>query len=439
MAPCRRHPVAEQRARRHLPDRGERPQREDQRRQQAENPGNRQRHGVEAEAQRHRQQPVEQRRDQRGEHPAEQHSGGDADERERHDLQEVCGEDQAGRCAEAFQRGDRVGLARDKPGNRIADPDPADEQRGDAGEAQEKPDPVEQAPQRGRCIGIGAQLPAGFRKGGARGAGPARGIARSIASGEETQPIIVVDESARPDQPRLVERRAGDDHPGTEEEPGERRVGLALDDRGEMQHRIADAEPVAELEAEAAGDRGRGDRARGTAVGRQRAGERLGRCEPDRAVQRVGVVDRLKLDEAAPLAVERTRHGAQLGGLRQGPARCQEPALRLARRAVGEAGADIAAEEGARIGPDPGLDRGAQGADPRDRADPEHQAGEKDAEAADPAAQLAARQAQGVAELGPRASEVLKKSPGFFRQILHDEQCVLRDGASRLLRMRISL
>ena len=101
----------------------------------------------------------------------------DTDQRQRQDLQQIGGEDEAGRGAEAFQRRDRLGLARDISGDGVADPDAADKQRGDAGQAEKKPEPVEQSLQRRRCLGAAAQAPAGLRKGGAGPFDPGGGVA----------------------------------------------------------------------------------------------------------------------------------------------------------------------------------------------------------------------------------------------------------------------
>ncbi len=58
--------------------------------------------------------------------------------------------------------------------------------------------------------------------------------------------------------------------------------------------------------------------------------------------------------------------------------------------AVGEPRLGIAAQQLARVGLDAGDNRGGERADAGDRAHPEHEAGEKDAQPPDPAAQLAA-------------------------------------------------
>ena len=136
---------------------------------------------------------------------------------------EIGREDEAGRGAEAFQRGDRRGLARDIAGDRIADADPADQERGDADQVQEKSDPVDEPLQRGRRIGAGAQLPAGFRKGGARRAHPAGSIAPPIALGSETQPVIIVHQRTGPDQLRRRQRSLCNGDPRTKDKPAERR------------------------------------------------------------------------------------------------------------------------------------------------------------------------------------------------------------------------
>src|SRR5229473_369983 len=94
LPPRRRDPVAKQRSGRHLADRRQRPQREDQHRQETAQPGDRQWRRVDPEAQRHRQEPREQRRNQRRRDAAKQQADRDAEQREREDLQEMGGEDE---------------------------------------------------------------------------------------------------------------------------------------------------------------------------------------------------------------------------------------------------------------------------------------------------------------------------------------------------------
>ena len=63
---------------------------------------------------------------------------------ERHDFDEIGGEDQPVRSAQAFEGGDRRGLAGDVAADRIADPDAADQQSGQADQAQKQRDAVDQ-------------------------------------------------------------------------------------------------------------------------------------------------------------------------------------------------------------------------------------------------------------------------------------------------------
>ena len=56
----------------------------------------------------------------------------------------------------------------------------------------------------------------------------------------------------------------------------------------------------------------------------------------------------------------------------------------------------VPAEQVARIGLDAGDNRGGERADAGDRGHPEHEAGQKDAQAADPATHLAVGEAEGI-------------------------------------------
>ena len=59
-------------------------------------------------------------------------------------------------------------LLGDIAGDRVADPDAADQQRGEADQAQKKRDAIDQPLQRRRGFAKAADLPAGLGKGGAR-------------------------------------------------------------------------------------------------------------------------------------------------------------------------------------------------------------------------------------------------------------------------------
>ena len=85
-APCPRNRVAEQRGGRDPADRGERPQREDQHRQQAAKGREPERQRIDREPQFDRQQPRHERRDGGRGQAAEQQAAGDADNSESQDL-----------------------------------------------------------------------------------------------------------------------------------------------------------------------------------------------------------------------------------------------------------------------------------------------------------------------------------------------------------------
>ncbi len=278
----RRYPVAPQRAGRDAADRGQRPQRKDQRRQHAAQRREAERPPIHRDRQRGRQQSREQRSRKQRRGAAQHQADRDADQRKRQDLQQIGGEDEAGRGAEAFQRRDRLGLARDVSGDGVADPDAADEQRGDAGQAEKKSEPVEQSLQRWRCLGTAAQAPAGLRKGGAGPFDPGSGI----AAFRHPDPVFVIDQRSGAQQSGPRQRRPGDQDARTERQAARRGVGQAVDQRRQAEDRLADAEIFPRPQPEP-GRRGRlHDGAKHAVILRQRLlqgrRERAGRAHTNR-------------------------------------------------------------------------------------------------------------------------------------------------------------
>ena len=178
---------------------------------------------------------------------------------------------------------------------------------------------------------------------------------------------------------------------GPNDKPPSAASGRRSISAAQAEHRLADAELVARPQSEP-GRRGRFHDGAEHAVILSRHGVASGLVgfsgERNRAVKRIGGIDRPQLDQAAPPAVERARHRAQSRGLGQRAAARQKRALGGAGRTQRQPRADIAAQQEPRIGAQPGLDRGPQRADRGDRADPEHEAGEKHAK---PAARRAIR------------------------------------------------
>src|SRR6185437_15237097 len=144
------------------------------------------------------------------------------------------------------------------------------------------------------------------------------------------------------------------------------------------------------------------DDAAGCAVApRQRAREVAAAGERHAAIEGIGGIDRLQLDEAARLAVGPDGHGAHLDRVGAGGGDRREARRDLRRdRPLAAPELDIAAEHRLRVLAEPGEDGGSEGADGGDRRYPQHQAGEEDAKPFEPAAQLAAGEAERSAELG---------------------------------------
>jgi len=131
-------------------------------------------------------------------------------------------------------------------------------------------------------------------------------------------------------------------------------------------------------------------------------GRRAGRLGHERADRRVAGVHGLHLDEGrTPVAGE--RHRAHGRDRRDPPLRREEGALGLARLAVEQAEGHVGAEDLAAFLAEPLGQRARDRRHAGDRRDPERDAGEKDAEAFEAAAQLAKRKAQHERHARPAA------------------------------------
>ena len=167
---------------------------------------------------------------------------------------------------------------------------------------------------------------------------------------------------------------------------------------------------------------------------RQRRGSGPAGDEGNRAIERVGGIDRLQFDQGAPLAAARARHRPQGRGLGQRAARREKRPLLGAGRPQRKPGTDIATEQALRVGADAGLDRGAERADRSDGSDAQHQTGEKDAEPAQAAAQFPASQEQRAEKLertaggpegaAPRRSQRLSERRPAIGPLLADDKAV---------------
>ena len=349
-------PVAEQRSRHHPADRSQRQQAENQHGQEPRRRGDGERHGIHAEPQRHRQQRIEQRRRYRGDQRAEHQPYPDPGPGQHADLNGIGGKDQAARRSQGFQGGDRRSLAGDEIGDRAADSDPPNQERGDPDQVEKQPDPVDKALQLRRRLGRGAELPAGVRE-----LVPSRTRPRRrVGAGRQPDAVLVIHQRAGLDQSGLAERRGRNDRPRPERQPAHRRIGQALDGRAQLQHRRADLEAVADFETEPLGDRRLRHRAVDAIARRQRRRQILRRGQRHRAIERIGGIDRLQLDQRMPGAVRRYRHGPQQRELGNLAASLQKVTLGGIGFAMHQARRDIAAEQDAGVLVDCRAHRGAQ-------------------------------------------------------------------------------
>ena len=180
-----------------------------------------------------------------------------------------------------------------------------------------------------------------------------------------------------------------------ERENAARRVGLRRQRRAQREVAVADADRIAALQAEPRDQIGRGHRAPDAVALRQRGGERHRRIERDRAVKRIGAIDRAQFDQrrpgcrrrCAPSRASRRRATTAPLSAQEGKfadrSRCDgRDAIRYRRRAARAHCAE------------PRRDRGGERADAGDDRDAERETGEENPEAAQAAAQFAQRPAQ---------------------------------------------
>ena len=128
---------------------------------------------------------------------------------------------------------------------------------------------------------------------------------------------------------------------------------------------------------------------------RQRVGQRAAVLQLERAVERIGLLDRLELDQGRPaVGLQRPRHGAAVDPAHELAALAQEGHLLGRRLAIEQRDRDVAAQDLARIGAQAFLDGAAERQDGGDRGDAQRQAGDEQAEAAQAAAHLAPGEAR---------------------------------------------
>ena len=181
---------------------------------------------------------------------AEKKAGSDPQSRDRHDLDEVDEDRKAGRRAEAFQRRDDGPLALEKGGNGVGDSHSADDQRGEADQAEELGETADICGKAGRRVVAGADPPGGG--GESVGGGGRSGLDRAVR-GVAGQPDAVgpVDEAAGLDKAGRAERRPRDHQARADGKAARQPVGLVRDDAAEDDLRRAEGDRRSDCDVEA--------------------------------------------------------------------------------------------------------------------------------------------------------------------------------------------
>ncbi len=386
--------VAEKRRGAHGAGAGERPEREDERRQRAVERSLGQRPGVEADGHRNRKLCGDQRRGEHRQARAEDQPGRKADGGQRRHLDEIGGEDRPPRRAERLQRGDRLDLAVEIGPHRRGDADAADGEAREADEYKERTHPVHEPLHPWRAVaGI---LPAHPAVAERLHGQPAEGA--DLGARRQQEPVARAEQAAGLEQARRREVRRADDGARPDREAAGGAVRFPVDHRRKAELLPAELEPFARLQAKPVGQ----DRVHQRAGRAARGRESLCRChrrrERQRPRQRIGVVHGLDLGQRplcpGPLALD--RHRAEIDDLgHPGGVLRHEGAFRIGREAVGEGHLRVAAKQDSSLFDQRPVDGAAHGADRRDGGNAQRQAGEEDGKAAKPAPQLAPREAEG--------------------------------------------
>ena len=231
----------------------------------------------------------------------------------------------------------------------------------------------------------------------AKRASASRCSAGEVRRRVEPQAVGGIEERSFDQQPAAFEVGQAHDHPRPEAEAGGPGVRLGQECVGEAEVGGAEADHVAGGEPQPVDQHPVGHQPRQPVADGERRGQGAAAGELHLSVERIGVVDRLHLHQRALGLRARPwhrRHGAEVDDLRyRERVRRHEGALGFVGEAVGELDLGVAAEQRRGLVREARLDRGAHRAHRRDRRHPERQAGDEDAEAGEPAAQLAQGQA----------------------------------------------
>ena len=403
--------IAEQAGSRHRLGVPQRPEREHQGDQDPEGGGERERRREDRRDSLPAEAVADQGIDQEGRGGAERQADRDAQGGERQDLGQVDPEDEPAGGAEAFQGRDGRRLALEVAAHGVADPDPADQQRRQADQAEEHAEPLDETPGPGRRFGRAADLPAGLGK-GLEDLGPER---RGRFAGRHAQPVVGVVQGAGAQQAGLRQAVLGHHEAGAEHHLRADPVRLPLQDGPDLVAPLAhgDLGPegvVAQVEPR---HQGAVYRRAPQAVGlAERPVQRQRRVEHHLAVERKDVVDRAQLDQhGAALLAGRAHHGPHVGRDRDLGPLLQPRQLVRPGGAVHHPEIEVAAQQTLALGRQAAEHRLRQRADAGDRGHAEGEAAEEHAEALEPAAQLPPRQGQRQPELAHQLALAVGTAP----------------------------
>ena len=213
----------------------------------------------------------------------------------------IDGENAAARGAERLHRPDHVALARQVARDRIRHADAADNERGQGDEREELGEALDIAFELRRGLVARADFPAGVGERGLRLLfDRCHGAIARVGRGQ-AQPVLPAHQTAGLQKSARAQRRLADEHARPKADPAGELVRLADQRRAQLDHGVADGDPVAGFEIEPREQRRIDGGAEGVVLPRQQGRQRHGGVGHDRSEQRIGVIDRLDLDQRRPL------------------------------------------------------------------------------------------------------------------------------------------
>ncbi len=263
-------------------------------------------------------------------------------------MQEISGEYQPLRRAQALQGGDGAQPRRQETGNGVTDTDAAHQKRGESDQAHELRQPVEPEAQAAAGVGQAAHPPTGV--GIVTLDGVDGGDVR--CAGWQKQAVLPGEQAARLHQTRFDEGGERHHQARTEACEGvEAAIGFAGDHGADLDRRFAHLHTVAEGDVHAPQRRLLDDGAPQAVALGQRIGKRSAAAQLDRAIQRIARFDGLELDQRGmAVGLDRSRHGAAVDPTHELALRAQERHLLRACLAIEQRNSDIAAHDLAGVG-----------------------------------------------------------------------------------------